>query len=177
MDSKTAASDTPTRADLITAVVLVALGIAVFYGSWTMPRLEARGIHPASAPGLVPGVLGLLLAACGGLLGLGAWRAGAHRRPCAGGVEQVPASRLPELRRLGAAMAICLAYALGLVGVIPFWLATAVFVFVFVLVFEGPLGETRTSVVRSVLVALVLAAATAGAVSYIFQELFLVRLP
>ncbi|MFN4211974.1 MAG: hypothetical protein ACK4G5_15505, partial [Devosia sp.] len=57
------------RADLITAVVLIALGLLVTYLSWTMPRLEARRIHPATIPGLVPIMLGVLLTLCGGLLG------------------------------------------------------------------------------------------------------------
>ncbi|HEV7372028.1 tripartite tricarboxylate transporter TctB family protein [Arenibaculum sp.] len=155
------------RADLITAAVLIALGVAVVYGSWTMPRLEMRGIHPSSVPGLVPGVLGALLVVCGVLLGARSRGAGPAER--SGGSN--------ELWRLGVTTAIGLVYALGLVGWLPFWLATAVFVFVFVVVFEGPLGETKTDLRRSAVVALMLAVITGGAVSYIFQELFLVRLP
>src|SRR5690606_27508065 len=40
------------RADLITAIVLVLLGLAVTYASWTMDRLEVRRIHPSTIPGL-----------------------------------------------------------------------------------------------------------------------------
>ena len=34
-------------------------GAAVVYGSWTMDRLESLGIPPSTAPGVVPGLLGI----------------------------------------------------------------------------------------------------------------------
>ena len=62
-DTPTPAEDaTRARADLITAIVLLALGLAVFYFSWTMDRLEVRRISPATIPGLVPMILGAALA-------------------------------------------------------------------------------------------------------------------
>ena len=48
-------------ADLLSGLLFVLVGLAVLYGSWTMPRLANRGIHPLTAPGLVPGVLALAL--------------------------------------------------------------------------------------------------------------------
>ena len=38
------------QADRIAAVVFLALGLAMLAGGWTMDRLEARRIHPASIP-------------------------------------------------------------------------------------------------------------------------------
>ena len=71
------------RADLITAFVLVGLGLVIFYLSWTMPRLEARHVHPATIPGLVPLFLSVALTLCGALLGLRSWRIEAKGgRPC-----------------------------------------------------------------------------------------------
>ncbi len=47
MDIEQAERAARARADLITAIVLAVLGLIVVYASWTMPRLEARHIHPA----------------------------------------------------------------------------------------------------------------------------------
>ena len=55
-------------ADLVSALVFVDVGLATLYGAWTMPRLEIRGIHPLTAPGLLPGVLAAALILCGVLL-------------------------------------------------------------------------------------------------------------
>ena len=74
-------------ADLLSGLLFVLVGLAVLYGSWTMPRLANRGIHPLTAPGLVPGLLALALLVCGGLLAAGAWRGGG----IAGGVAALAA--------------------------------------------------------------------------------------
>lgn len=157
------------RADLIAAIVLIALGVAVAYGSWTMPRLENRGIHPASVPGLVPGLLGLALAACGGILAF----------QSRGGGAETPGAEAPDragLARLAVATGLTLAYALVLVGTVPFWLATTIFVFVFILVFEWMSDAPRPGVAR-IAGALVQAVAVAVAAVVVFERLFLVRLP
>ena len=63
------------RADLVAAVVFIIFGALVLYGSWTMPRLEVRRIHPLTIPGLVPGLLSLALIACGVILAIRSLRA------------------------------------------------------------------------------------------------------
>ena len=55
-------------ADRITALVLVGLGVAMFWGGFVMDRLEVRQIHPASIPGLMPMGLGMLTVVCGVVL-------------------------------------------------------------------------------------------------------------
>ena len=55
------------KADRVTAIVFLALGLAMLVGGWQMDRLEIRQIHPASIPGLLPMILGGLLALCRGL--------------------------------------------------------------------------------------------------------------
>ena len=64
------------KADLLTGVVLLALGLAMLYGGFAMDRLTIRQIHPASIPGLVPVGLGLALAVCTVIHITGAIRAG-----------------------------------------------------------------------------------------------------
>ena len=46
-------------ADRVGGVIWVVFGTAVIYGSWIMDRLKLLGIPPATAPGVVPGLLGI----------------------------------------------------------------------------------------------------------------------
>jgi putative tricarboxylic transport membrane protein len=167
------------RADLATGVVLFALSVAVIYGAWTMDRLEIRPIHPSSVPGLTPGLLGLALAVCSILLiakAVRASQAAVADRAARGGGEALPPDAGANIRTLGAA-ALCLVYALGLVGRMPYWLATAVFVTLFIIVFEWDRGGAPARRAVRIGWALALGIATGLAVSYVFSDLFLVRLP
>lgn len=155
-------SQTP-RADLVFAVVLTGFGGASLFESWRMPRLENLGINPLSAPGLTPGVISLVLVILGVMLLVRSRGAFTGRRGEAEG----------GWGRLIIALALCLAFALGLLGHLPFPAATAIFVFVFVLVFT----LRRTAPVRAIIMAAALAVATAAAVTFLFQEIFLVQLP
>jgi hypothetical protein len=157
------------KADLITGVVLLVLAAAVIYGGWTMDRLEIRRIHPASIPGLVPLGLGIALAIASAALVIRAYRAGD-----AGGGEAAPDDRG---MRLAVTMALCLLYAVGLVGHVPYEIATALFVFAFIAVFEWQEAGRAGRRVRSLATALIQAVLVAAVVSVAFEQLFLVRLP
>ena len=79
--------------------------------------------------------------------------------------------------RVGMVLVLTLTYTLGLVGLVPFWLATGLFVFAFILVFELWLAEPRRRLAQSLPWALGLAVVTAAAVTLVFERAFLVRLP
>jgi putative tricarboxylic transport membrane protein len=157
------------KADLITGVVLLALAAAVIYGGWTMDRLEIRRIHPASIPGLVPLGLGIALA-----LAAAALVVRAHRAPCARGAEVAPGDRHT---RLAVTLALCVLYAGGLVGHVPYEIATGLFVFAFIAVFEWQEAGRAGQRIRGLVTALIQAVVVAGVVSVGFEKLFLVRLP
>lgn len=165
-----------SRADFYTAVVLIALALAVIVGSVTMDRLEVRRIHPASAPGMVPGLLGIALLVCGAMLLMRAIRAGGHRALPAGG-------NLPhwlrglEARRLAVTAAVSVVYAGLLVGWMPYQAATALYVFVMVVGFERMMEAGRPPWAQSLIVAAVLAGVAGFGVGWVFEALFLVRLP
>jgi putative tricarboxylic transport membrane protein len=161
-------------ADLLSGIVFVLLGLALLYGSWTMPRLDERGVHPLTVPGLVPGLLALALIGCGALLAAGAWRAG-RLRPGLTALAALAWS--PAAVRVGAALALVLVYTLGLVGRLPFWLATALFVFASVVVFEVVLAPLSPRVGRTLAWAAGVALVTGVAVVLVFERGFLVRLP
>jgi putative tricarboxylic transport membrane protein len=161
------------RADLVTSILLVVLGIWVFYVSYEMPRLEARRVHPTTIPGFVPMILGAVLTLCGALL---AWRS--YKAPSAGGWSGlVDLFKTMSVARVMAGMFLICVYALGLVGWLPFWAASMVFIFAFIVTYELVLTDRPEPVMRSLIWA-VLTAVTAGAgIYYMFATIFLVRLP
>jgi putative tricarboxylic transport membrane protein len=165
------------RADLLTGAVLFVLAIAVIYGAWTMERLELRRIHPASVPGLTPGLLGLALAVASLVLIAGALkrRRAAMAASPASADAAVQAADSGAFTRLAMAAALCMVYALGFVGRMPFWLATWLFVTAFIAIFEWE--NSAAGRVRRLAWAVFLGLATGLAVSYAFRDIFLVRLP
>jgi hypothetical protein len=158
------------RADFLTSIVLVAIGLGAAIESWRMPRLQnlgrqhlqragrrpvparprhrAAGPHPAGA-----------LAAGGGLTSGGPLVAG------------------DGARRFGIAAILTLGYAIVLVDWLPFWAATAIFVAAFVLIFEWQAGIGGASRARRVTAVAAFALATGLGVSVLFEDVFLVRLP
>lgn len=162
-----------SRADLLTAIVLVALGIAVVYLSWIMPRLEARRISPGTFPGLVPLLLGVALTVCGSLLG---FKAARDRQPGGwSGLLGLLGTR--AALRIGAIMALALFYTLVLVGWLPFWAASMIFIFAFIMLFEVYLTDSPAPLLRTAVWAAVIAVVAGGGIYLAFARIFLVRLP
>ncbi|WIY53069.1 tripartite tricarboxylate transporter TctB family protein [Devosia sp. YIM 151766] len=161
------------RADLITAIVLVGLGLLITYLSWSMDRLEMRRIHPSTIPGLVPLFLGVALTLCGGLL---AWRSARLDSKQGGAALLRTLVSWPALRVL-AVLGLALVYTLGLVGRMPFWLASSLFIFSFVLLFETMLADRPASLPRTLIWGLVVALGAGIGIHYVFGQVFLVRLP
>jgi hypothetical protein len=161
------------RADFWFSLVLILFGALVVEESWRMPRFAELDINPYTVPGLVPGVLGAVILLLGAILCLRSARASGWR------LGALPVGRLsePGLRRLLLAAVLCLAYAGGLVGLVPFWLATALFVAVFVALFEWPLARSGTERTRRVLFAAAFGIVISAVVTLVFQHVFLVRLP
>jgi Tripartite tricarboxylate transporter TctB family len=184
-DARRAAAD---RSDLVTGGVWVVLGVAIMIGSWRMDRLESQGVQWFTAPGLVPGVLGVLItiAAIGIVL-----RALRHHRPRALGplatqplpdegalVTDEPDANPDFGARAALTLVLCIGFAAGLVGYgIPFWVAAATYLFLHIFLLQLPERRARGEVARAALVAAAIAIGAAATISYIFQEVFLVRLP
>ncbi|PZW46515.1 putative tricarboxylic transport membrane protein [Humitalea rosea] len=160
------ADDAPVsaRADLATAAVLLALGIAIIVESWGMPRFVVQSGTGLTAPGIVPGFHGAMIVLLAGLLGLRSLRQA--------GTKGAPAT---DVGSVALTAALGLIYAVGLIGRLPFWLAAALFVFSFTACFEWRASAGRR--VRRLAEAAVLGLLTGGAVTYVFERIFLVRLP
>ena len=161
------------KADLLAGLFFIVLAASMLYGAWTMDRLEVRRINPMTVPGLVPGLLGATLMICGVILATRSLRA-----PAPGGWRGLGAALFSTAAaRAVTVLALSMIYTLGLVGLLPFWLATGLFVFAFIMVFETWLAAPRRPVLATLPWALGLAVVTAATVTLVFERAFLVRLP
>ncbi len=154
------------KADMITALLLVVVALWLLVGGYRMDRLEIRQIHPASIPGLVPMILGVLLLVCAALL-FGRARVGSDGA----------AIDFGNTGRLIWTAVLCLGYSVGLIGHAPFWLATFLFVTAFVAVFSWGRDDNGSAKLRRIAIAVVTGAVASGAISALFLYGFLVRLP
>jgi hypothetical protein len=164
--------------DFVTSLVLIALGSGVLVEALGMPRYERFNANPYTLPGIVPGVLGIVLAVFG-LLMLVRTVVAHHRNhavPAAAGAAE-PGSAT----RIVLTLALTLGYGGGLIGRMPFALATFLFVLAFLLVFQWTPAllerASRGALVRTVGTALLQALLVAATVTYVFERIFLVRLP
>jgi hypothetical protein len=162
------------RADLWGGILWILLGVAIAVASWNMDRLERLGVSFFTAPGLVPGILGVLMVLLGAVLAVRALREGALA------LEQRPALLLePQtLRRAGLTLLLALGFAIGLVGHgLPFAAAAAIYLFLQIAVIQYPERKAKNQVGRGLAVAAAVAAIAAAVISALFQYAFLVRLP
>jgi hypothetical protein len=178
-DSFASGSPPPSaRVDLITAAVFFAFGIGVLILSLQMPTFTEQGGDPYTAPGIVPGFYGIVLAGISLVLAARAIGRGALR-PDGGPVateHPVPPGTFSN-KRLAIAAGLGLLYTIGLVGQMPFWLASAIFIAAFIIAFEWDQAVPAAVRWRRVAVAVLIGAAAGGAIYVVFQEIFLVRLP
>jgi Tripartite tricarboxylate transporter TctB family len=151
------------KSDRLQGAFWVALGLAIFYASWTMDRLASLGVKPFSAPGLLPGVLGAFIV----LLGVAMLLRGRFEK-----AETI------EWRRILLPLALCLGFAGGMVGRgVPFWLAAWIFIAVMIWVLQHRERKLEGKLSRLAAISVSIGLAGSVAISLIFQELFLIRLP
>ena len=165
----------PPRADWHDAIGWTALGVALLIGSLTMDRLEQQHINPYTVPGLLPGLLGVVMILLGLVLGLRSWDRGAFTQQ-----RQPPSPDLrDERRRVWVVIGLCVGYGVVLIGHgIPFWLASSVYVAASILILQRMSRDPdeRQMTARVIVNALVIAVASSVVTQLVFQELFLVRM-
>lgn len=171
MDNPEEAQPSP-RSDLISGGVWVVVGVAIAIGSWRMDRLDNQGVPGFAAPGLVPGVLGVLITITALLIVLRALGRGALRP------EGVGAPTTVRPGQAALTVFLCLGFAGGLVGHgLPFPVAAAIYLFLHIFLLQLPERRAEGKVARGALTAGTIAIVAAGVISFVFQYLFLVRLP
>ncbi|MDP3223849.1 MAG: tripartite tricarboxylate transporter TctB family protein [Rubrivivax sp.] len=158
----------PARADRVWGAMWVVLGAAITVGALRMERLEAQGVQWFAAPGLVPGILGVIIAVGGVFLSLRSLRAPVL-------ADETSAT---DWRRVALTLLLCLGFAGGLVGHgAPFGLVAGIYLFVHITLLQWPERRAAGQTVRGLLVAAAVAVGGALAVPFLFETLFLVRLP
>ncbi|MBK6600849.1 MAG: tripartite tricarboxylate transporter TctB family protein [Betaproteobacteria bacterium] len=166
------------RGDLTDAACWIALGIAILVGSITMDRLEQQHINPYTVPGLLPGLLGIMMIVLGGILALRSMRRGAlHLAP-----PPPSAHDRERWRRIWVVTALCLGYGVVLIGHgLPFWLASTIYVTGSILIIQrmsrDPAERRRTQTPKAWAKALTIGLSSSVITHLVFQEFFLVRLP
>jgi len=187
------------RTDLLSAIVLILFGGFVAVESWRMPRFERIGGTIQSAPGLVPGLLGIIIALLGAIM-LVRYLLARGKKPSAAAAMEMAADSVapltpapselgefevavgegleqPSEGRMLVALVLSVVFAAGLVGRLPFWLATFLFVFAFIGVFERHTYTSARAATFRLAIAAAIAGATAFAVPFVFERIFLVNLP
>ena len=173
MSIETPAEGHPSaRTDAVSGAIWLAIGTAIVVGSWQMDRLEKQGVQWFAAPGLVPGILGLFIVGAALLI------VGRSLARIAHGDAGTRAPEAGYLRRTALTLALCFAFAVGMVGHgLPFGVAAAIYLFLHIFLLQLPERRAKGELARGALVAGVVAVCVATAVTFVFQELFLVRLP
>jgi hypothetical protein len=98
------------RYDFLSSIVLIVLAIGIIVESWRMERLEELNINPYTAPGLIPGLIGVLLLICGIALGVRAISRGGWRISFQNGMirRTTRAVRARSIRRRRRGLHLCL---------------------------------------------------------------------
>ncbi len=159
------------RDQLLDAGVFAALGAVIGVASWRMDRLADRGIDAWSAPGLTPGVVGALMIVLSVAL---AWRARRQPDTSADEAPFAPGSA----RRTLAAIVLCVLFAGVTLGHgLPFAVEGAVFIFVFTTLFSWREWRIEGRVGRGLMQTLAVAVLASAFIAWLFESVFLVRLP
>ncbi|MEJ2056241.1 MAG: tripartite tricarboxylate transporter TctB family protein [Desulfofustis sp.] len=164
------------KKDFITSIVLIAFSLSVVVMSYTMPRLEHRNIDPFSAPGVVPGMIGMILLGLSLILFFRSIRRGGYLLFGATDGVDISAQKGGKIRVL-LTLALSLIYAVGLLGRINYGLATFIYIAACILIFEYRSDIGLMVQKKMIAVALFEAVIAALSISLIFRKLFLVDLP
>jgi hypothetical protein len=155
------------RSDLYGGAAWIVFGLLIVVASLRMERFTAMGASLYTMPGFVPGLFGSVLIALGAVLAL---RGGLRLRR--EGVQAADTTTVLN-RRVLLTLVISLAYAIGLIGRVPFTVATVIFLAVFIYLFT----PRETTLLRRALTAVLASVITTGVIVLVFEQVFLVRLP
>lgn len=165
------------RMDLGVAAVFFLLGVSILVLSIQMPNYLGQRGTIYTAPGLIPGFYGIIIAA------LSIWLALRSLSRSRQGQAEAPAREVPQPSadssslRLVIAVLLCVTFAVGFIGRMPFWLAAALFVTLFIAVFEWSPGTPLLRRLTNLAIAAIIGLATGLLVTQVFEKIFLVRLP
>jgi len=164
------------KADFVVSLLLMAFGVWIVIHSFQMPRFEELGANPFSVPGIVPGILGTIIFILSFIVFMRSltrkgYRLGLNRATLTGFFRNA------SMQRMLLTILICIVYGIVLVGRINYYLATFVFVLVFLILFQYRPSEGFPARRKTLVLSFIQAVLTAGIVGAVFRYLFLVDLP
>ena len=164
------------RADFITSIILVVVGVATVWNSLEMPRYEDQGGSFLDSPGIVPAILGVLLVALSLVVFI---RALVRKGYLLGINGPTLAAVLKDTMtvRMLVTIGFGVVYGLFLMRWLHFIASTLIFVFVFIVVFEYDLKKPLAAQWKVPVFAAIVSVATTAGVFAAFQYLFLVNMP
>ena len=164
------------RADFLTSMLLIVVGVAIVWNSLEMPRYEDQGGTFLDSPGIVPMLLGVLIAALSLVVLI---RSIVHKGYNLGWNKASFTAILKDERtmRMVVTIAFGIFYGLFLMRWLHFIGSTLVFIFAFIVAFEWDLKKPFAAQWKVPVFAVVTSIATTAGVYAAFQYLFLVNLP
>lgn len=164
------------KADFVTAIVLLTFSITVIVLSIRMPRMEEVGANPYSAPGIVPGFLGVVILFLSIILFVRSILNKGHR-PEVTWHKISTVVKDEAILRVLSTIALSVIYGAILLGRIPYVIATFLYGLLFVIIFEYRFDKPFQGQGKTMLFSFVQAILVAGVVAAVFRYVFLVKLP
>ncbi len=164
------------KADFVVSILLMCFGVWIVIHSLQMPRFKEVGANPFSVPGIVPGILGTvifilsLVVFIRSLTRKGYWL-GLNRQTLKNFFQEI------SLQRMLLTIFICIVYGILMVGSLNYYLATFIFILVFLILFQLLGSEDITARGKLLMLSVLQAVLVAGIVGAVFRYLFLVDLP
>lgn len=165
-----------SKGDFLTSIGLFIFALAIIILSLQMPRYEGLGVESYSVPGIVPGLLGIILLILSIILLIRSIKRKGYRL---GMSTQMVKKYITDdsTRNFLITLILCLAYGVFVLKRIPYVLATGLFVFFFVIIFEFRPRENISSQKRTILASFIEAFFVSVGITLVFRYLFLVDLP
>jgi putative tricarboxylic transport membrane protein len=164
------------KADFLASITLIAFGVWVTVHAFNMPRFKKFGADPFSVPGIVPGILGTIITVLSLLVFIRSIRRKGYRLGLNAAVFKNTIQN-PSFRRMLVTCLVCVTYGLGMVGYINYYLATFLYVFAFLILFQVDFSENIFIQRKTIIGSFVQAVLISGVVGAVFRYLFLVDLP
>ena len=164
------------KADFLMSMLFILFGGFVIIISSRMPNFADQNANPYSAPGVVPSILGVIFV----ILGLVMLIRSIFKKGYRLGITGTNISawfRDQTTHRFLITLILSVIYALILLGRMHFMLATGLYMFTFVVLFEYKRGTGLFAQKKTFLMALLLAVITSGSIYWVFRYLFLVNFP
>ncbi len=160
------------KADFATSILLLVFSATIIILSIRMPSMEEVGANPYSAPGIVPSFLGTILFFLGIILLVRSIRKGGH---------QVNITRAKirtffkneSVIRILLTIFLSVIYAGGLLGNIPYILATFLYVMMFIMIFEYPFDRKLETQEKGFLFFFLQNLLLAGVIAFALRYLFM----